>query len=142
MHAADSSLVESSETFGIPESDRGGVGTVHCCRKVSSAGSENPCGCGDCCGVIHCNCRPSDGSGTEVGRQSMRDDDDCSAAKRYRRSAWETEIDRCRSLILDRFWMAPRLSTAAAAWLVLLLLLLEPVAVRDKAMLWERKRDG
>jgi hypothetical protein len=34
---------ESSEstTFGIPESDRGGVGTDHC-GKASITGSENP----------------------------------------------------------------------------------------------------
>lgn len=47
------SSLESMETFGMPESERGGVGAVHCGKGWIDCSVAKPCGSGECWGVIH-----------------------------------------------------------------------------------------
>lgn len=103
MLADAASSLASIDTDGTPESECGGVGTVHG-GKGSTPESAKTCGCGDCCGVIQL---PAMEVGGKAGREGML----LAWSRAYwcSRSVWVEESGR--DLERDRFRMAPLLST-------------------------------
>lgn len=53
MPALAGSSFTSIDTVGMPESDRGGVGTVHVGNGSTDASAKMGSGCGEGCGVGH-----------------------------------------------------------------------------------------